>query len=189
MNYKCIYSDPPWSFKSKRTGGSMKSGALNHYDTMSIESLSLLNVGDLCDENCLLVMWWVASQPQEAIELCHAWGFRLCTMTGFVWNKKTKLGNDYFGLGHTTRASVECALIGYRGKLKNIIKSHSVRSIQTANVGLHSQKPKIIKDKIDELVGDVPKLEMFARINTPGWDVFGDEVGNSIHIPRKNLTY
>uniref|UniRef100_UPI003F939BBB hypothetical protein n=1 Tax=Shewanella sp. Shew256 TaxID=1969376 RepID=UPI003F939BBB len=39
------------------------------------------------------------------------------------------------------------------------------------------------RDKCVELMGDVPRLEMFARTKTKGWDVFGNEVKGSIDIP------
>lgn len=184
--YKIIYADPPWSFNNKKTGGSMKSGASAQYDTMSLDKLKNLDVESLCDDDCVLIMWWVGSQPVEAVELCKSWGFKFSNMTGFVWDKLTVKGNPHFGMGHSTRASVECALIGYRGKLKNIIKSHSVRSRHSLPVGRHSQKPNKFRKLCVELCGDVPRLEMFARQQTDGWDVFGNEVENSIEIGEKN---
>ena len=49
----------------------------------------------------------------------------------------------------------------------------------------HSKKPDVVRDKIIELVGDLPRLEMFARESAPGWDVFGNEAQNSIEIGLK----
>ena len=40
----------------------------------------------------------------------------------------------------------------------------------------HSKKPDIVKDRIVELCGDVPRIELFARQATKGWDVWGNEV-------------
>ena len=40
----------------------------------------------------------------------------------------------------------------------------------------HSKKPDKFKDLILELVGDLPRIELFARQTTPGWDVWGNEV-------------
>jgi N6-adenosine-specific RNA methylase IME4 len=39
----------------------------------------------------------------------------------------------------------------------------------------HSKKPNVVKDRIVELCGDVPRIELFARQKTKGWDVWGDE--------------
>jgi hypothetical protein len=37
-----------------------------------------------------------------------------------------------------------------------------------------------VRDRIVALMGNVPRLEMFARTRTPGWDVWGNEVKGSI---------
>jgi hypothetical protein len=39
----------------------------------------------------------------------------------------------------------------------------------------HSRKPDQVADRIVELLGDVPRIELFARGSRPGWDVWGDE--------------
>jgi N6-adenosine-specific RNA methylase IME4 len=41
--------------------------------------------------------------------------------------------------------------------------------------GEHSRKPAVIRDLIVELLGDRPKIELFARERVPGWDGWGDE--------------
>lgn len=180
--YKVIYADPPWLFNSKKTGGSMKSGAGQKYDVMTLDAMKAMDVASLCDDDCLLVMWWVGSQGREAMELCEAWGFHCSTMTGFVWEKLTANCLPFFGMGNTTRAGAECALIGFRGKLKNLIQCRSVRSVRAAPVGIHSEKPAEFRHDIEKLCGDVPRLEMFARRTAPGWDVFGNQVDDSIEL-------
>ena len=57
----------------------------------------------------------------------------------------------------------------------------------------HSVKPDEIRKRIETLVGDIPKIELFAREKNEGWDVWGDQVDNSIDIlqykqPTGNLT-
>ena len=51
--------------------------------------------------------------------------------------------------------------------------------------GEHSLKPTEVRNKIVELIGDVPRIELFARIpdnvlfidsSFKGWYVWGDEV-------------
>ena len=39
----------------------------------------------------------------------------------------------------------------------------------------HSQKPDEIRNKIVELFGDLPRIELFARQKTEGLDVWGNE--------------
>lgn len=180
--YKVIYADPAWQFKNKHTGGSMKSAAGQKYTTTSIEDMKKLRVSEICDDDCILFMWWVGSMPDEAISLCRAWGFKFCTMTGFVWDKLTTNGKPFFGMGHTTRASVECCLIGYKGKLKNLIIDKSVRSRISAKVGKHSEKPNEFRLAIEKMCGDIPRIELFARERFAGWDVWGNEVKSDVEI-------
>lgn len=173
--YRVIYADPAWKFGNRNTGGSMTSSAEAHYTVTSVEDMAALPVANLADEHCLLVMWWVGSMPQEAIDLCLAWGFRLVNMNGFVWRKLTKTGIPFFGMGFTTRAGSESTLIGVRGKLGELIKDHSVRAVIEARVGRHSEKPHKFRQAIEKLCGDVQRIELFAREAFPGWDCWGDQ--------------
>ena len=174
--YKVIYCDPAWQFNNKKTGGSMSSAAESKYRVSSLEEMKALPVADLADEDCALIMWWVGSMPQEAIDLCKAWGFRLQNMNGFVWRKLTVKGLPFFGMGFTTRAGSESCIVAYRGKQSNLVKNRSVRAVIEARVGKHSEKPQEFRDAIKKIYGDeVPMIELFARKAVDGWDRWGDE--------------
>jgi len=183
--YKVILSDPPWSFSSKKTGGTMKSGAANQYDTMSLAELKNMDIQSIADDDCMLIMWWVGSQPQEALDLVKAWGFTVKNMNGFVWHKLTKHDKEFFGMGFYTRAGSESALIAIKGKAGNLVSDHGVRAVRSAKVGRHSAKPLEFRDDIVKMCGDVPRLEMFARSSAEGWDLFGNQCENSIEIGEK----
>ncbi|MCP3674021.1 MAG: adenine methylase [Gammaproteobacteria bacterium] len=176
--YNVIYADPPWSFNNKNTGGSMKSGSESQYPVMSIEDIKSLPVESIAADDCVLLMWWVGSQPQEALDVVEAWGFTLKTMTALVWVKLTKREKMFFGMGFWTRAGSESCLIATKGKPKP--NSHSVRSVRKAIVGRHSEKPKEFHDDIVALCGDVPRIELFAREKAAGWDCWGNEVDSDI---------
>jgi len=178
--YKIIYADPAWSFNNKNTGGSMKSGADAHYDVLSLDDMKNLPIPDIADDDCVLIMWWVGSQPQEAIDLVNAWGFKIKTMTGFVWEKLTKKEKAFFGMGFWTRAGAECAIIATKGKAKP--DSHSVRSVRRAIAGKHSEKPAEFRSDIVELCGDLPRVELFARQKAAGWDAWGNEITSDIFM-------
>jgi len=178
--YEIIYADPPWQFNNKKTGGSMKSGAAHHYLTTGIEGLKQIDVNSIAADDCTLIMWWVGSMPQEAIDLVESWGFTIKNMNGFVWDKLTVKLKKFFGMGFRTRAGSESAIIAIKGKPK--VCSHSVRAVHSFPVSKHSKKPVEFRDLIIDLCGDVPRLEMFARESAKGWDVFGNEVDNSINI-------
>lgn len=38
------------------------------------------------------------------------------------------------------------------------------------------RKAVAMRRRIVELLGDVPRIELFARQRVPGWDAWGDEV-------------
>jgi len=186
--YKIIYADPPWSFNNKNTGGNMLSGANAHYNTMSVDDICNLPISSIADDDSVLFMWWVASQPREAIRVAESWGFTVKTMSGFNWVKLTKNEKLHFGMGFWTRAGSELCLIATKGKPKRI--NGGIRSVEITELDetifavneKHSKKPQIFRDRIVELMGDVPRVELFARENIEGWSVFGDQVDNSISL-------
>lgn len=163
----------------------MKSGAMNHYDTMNMDQLKALPINDIAAENCCLLMWWIGSMPAEALELVNSWGFTVKTMSAFVWMKQTTKLNPFFGMGFWTRAGSECCLLAVKGKPKPA--SHSVRSVVTDIVRKHSEKPQIIRDDIVKLCGNKPRIELFARHNTPGWDTWGNHLPNDIDLTQRGL--
>jgi len=180
MKHNIIYADPPWSFRNKNTGGYMKSGAKSHYKTMSLKEMKELDIQSISEDDCVLFMWWVGSQPQEALDLLSAWGFKLKTMTGFNWVKTTKLGKLFFGMGFWTRAGSECCLIATKGKPKPI--NRGIRSVIISENKRHSEKPKEIRDRIVALCGDVPRIELFARDTCEGWNCWGNEIETDINL-------
>ncbi|MFW0778513.1 MAG: MT-A70 family methyltransferase [Rickettsiales bacterium] len=188
--YKLIYSDPPWQFANKKTGGNMSSGAAAKYNVTMMQRLIEMDVNSLADDDCVLAMWWVGSMPREAIVLIESWGFEVKNMNGIVWNKLTATGLPFFGMGFWTRAGSESIALAVKGKPKRA--SASVRAVFRAEqqvqfeavVGEHSAKPPEVRDMLVKLVGDVPRLEMFCRGSAPGWDVFGDQADGSILMPR-----
>lgn len=118
----------------------------------------------------------VPAMPDEALKFVRSHGFRLATMKGFTWIKTTANGKEHFGMGHYTRANSEDCLFAMRGKWTELRKSRSVRQIVTAQVRAHSQKPDEVRDRLVELCGDVPRIELFARSRHEGWDAWGDQL-------------
>lgn len=173
--FDVIYADPPWQFNSKKTGGSMKSGSDQIYGSMSLDELKSLPIDTLAADNCLLVMWYVGAMPQEALDLVAAWGFTVKSMNGFVWDKLTKHGLPFFGMGHYTRAGSESAIIAIKGKFK--ADSKGVRAVRHEIIGEHSEKPPVFHDDIEKIAGkDKSFIELFARKQYPGWSVWGNQV-------------
>ena len=140
---------------------------------MSIDELCALPVAELAAKDSALFMWATFPQLPEALRLIRAWGFTYKSVA-FVWLKKNKKADSWFyGLGFWTRANAEICLLATKGKPKRI--SGSVRSIVLSPLQQHSRKPAEIRDRIVELMGDLPRIELFAREAAPGWDVWGNE--------------
>ena len=175
--YNIIYADPPWTFKTYSDKGKGRS-AENHYPCMNIDDIYKLPVQDIADEDCILMMWVTYPLLKEGIKTMEEWGFTYKTCA-FSWIKKNKNadifsdGGLFWGLGYWTRSNNEICLLGTKGKPKR--QSKGVHQVVMSKIDKHSKKPDIVKDRIVELCGDVPRIELFARQATKGWDVWGNE--------------
>jgi len=185
--YNIIYADPPWKYndkmKVKGATGFIR-GAESFYNTMDLKDIKELPIKNITDNNCYLFLWATMPLLQDAFEVIKAWGFEYKTM-GFVWVKKTITGKNHFGMGHYTRGNAELCLLAIKGKLKRL--TGSVRQIVESEIKRHSEKPEEVRKKIVELYGDIPRIELFARKNTKGWDVWGNEVKNNVNFNKEEL--
>ena len=167
--YQIIYADPPWTYYA----GGYKNQS-QHYDSMSIDEICNLPIKDLTDDNCILFLWVTFPILPEAFKVIEAWGFTYSTC-GFVWikSKQDKTG-FFFGLGNWTRSNAELCLIATKGKIER--KDASISQIVYEPKEGHSKKPDIVRNKIVQLVGDLPRIELFARQKSKKWSVWGQEI-------------
>lgn len=171
--YKIIYADPPWQYRVYSKKGQGRS-AENHYHTMNIKDIMALPVDKIADKDCILFLWITFPCLKEGIEVMERWGFKYKTC-GFNWVKRNKKKNTYFmGLGFWTRSNSEVCLIGTKGQPKRVSKS--VPQICDARIMEHSKKPAEIRERIVELCGELPRVELCARDKVKGWDSLGDEI-------------
>lgn len=170
--YNIIYADPAWSYKDKALAGNR--GACCKYDVMSIKDIQELPVKNIAAKDCVLFMWVTMPKLNECFEVIKAWGFDYKTCA-FTWIKENKKSNSLFwGMGRWTRANAELCLIATKGKPKR--KSAKVHSVIISKIREHSRKPDETREKIVELCGDLPRIELFARQYAEGWDCWGNEV-------------
>jgi site-specific DNA-methyltransferase (adenine-specific) len=154
---------------------------------MDIEEIKALKVNELADKDCVLFLWATSPLLPEALEVIKAWGFKYTTI-GFVWSKKYKDGSPVSNMGRWTMGNVELCLLAKKGKPQRICKNVK-QLVEDLREG-HSRKPDIFRERIVELMGDLPRVELFAReTNQPtltgkklfdGWDTWGNEVKNDI---------
>lgn len=175
--YGIIYTDNPWEYKVWSKKGQGRS-AESHYPTMGIEQLCSLPVAELAAPDCALFMWVTFPLLREAFTVLDAWSFTFKTVS-FVWVKQNKISPTLFwGMGHWTRANSEICILATRGSPKRI--SAKVHQVVMSPIEEHSKKPAEVRDRIVELMGDLPRIELFARQTAPGWDAFGNEVESDI---------
>jgi N6-adenosine-specific RNA methylase IME4 len=133
-----------------------------------------LPVCDIAENDCVLFLWVTYPKLIDCIKTIEKWGFTYKTCA-FSWVKKNKKSDTWFwGLGYWTRANNEICLLATKGKPKRVSKG--VHQIVDDRIREYSRKPDCVRDKIIELCGDLPRIELFARQKTPGWDVWGNEV-------------
>lgn len=169
--YQIIYADPPWTYADPK-GNDPAMGGIT-YPTMTLEEIKGLPIVGLADKDCGLFLWATMPMLREGLEVIEAWGFRYITCA-FTWIKLNPSGEGvYSGLGHWTNGNAELCLFGKKGQPKRIVKD--IKQIVFAPRGRHSAKPNEVRKRIVLLMGDIPRIELFARERIEGWDAWGLE--------------
>ena len=166
--YKIIYADPPWNYDDQGCRGTMA----HHYSGMSVDDIKALPVRNLAADDAVLFIWVTYPFLREGLDVIEAWGFKYKTIA-FQWVKTYPSGSDFFGLGRWTRGNTEPCLLGVKGKPKRC--DSGISQIIRSRVREHSRKPDVVREKIVQLMGNYPRVELFARQRFEGWDVWGDE--------------
>ncbi len=176
--YNIIYADPPWSYRDKALAGNR--GAICKYPTQSQEWIKNLPIPNITDKDCILFLWVTMPKLNECFDVIKSWGFEYKTCA-FTWVKKNKKADSWFwGMGSWTRANAELCLLATKGKPKTV--SRGVHSVVSSPIEKHSKKPDIVRERIVELCGDTPRVELFARQKTDGWSCWGNEIDSDINL-------
>ncbi len=189
--YRTLYADPPWL---ERGAGQTVRGAQKHYSLLSTPEICSLQcdgcfAGDLAETDAHLYLWVTNNFLPDGLAVMKAWGFDYKTM--ITW------GKNRIGLGQYFRGQTEHLLFGTRGSLPYKVVKGTVKKIPTMFPGIeeevlgedkrqqgttlilaprgeHSVKPEEFRQMIEQ-VSPGPYLELFARRNAPGWDIWGAE--------------
>ena len=168
--YNIILIDPAWTYKDKALAGNRGAGC--KYNLMTTEDIKKLPIDSIAADDCVLFCWVTFPKMNEVFDVIKAWGFEYKTCA-FTWVKKTKNDKIFIGMGRWTRANAEICLLATKGKPKRV--SASVRQIIETIPERHSKKPDQVRDRIVELCGDLPRIELFARSRVENWDCWGDD--------------
>jgi N6-adenosine-specific RNA methylase IME4 len=168
--FATIYPDPPWHFATYGESGQHHAPDM-HYDTMTLDRLKALPIGDLALPDAAMFMWATAPHMAQAIELLGAWGFAFKSVA-FTWIKTVRSGGVglHWGMGYWTRANPEYVLLGTRGAPRRL--APDVHSVVVAPVAEHSAKPAEVRSRVERLVAG-PYLRTVRPRAGPGLDHVG----------------
>lgn len=178
--YGAILADPAWHFATWSDKGRDRSPD-RHYNTLNLDDILRLPVGDLAAPDCVLFLWVTWPMLFAVKPAIEAWGFTYKTCA-FTWTKADATQIDLFqdniekpfmGNGYWTRANAEPCLLATRGQPKRI--RADVRQAIIEPRREHSRKPDCVQDRIERLVAG-PYVELFARQRRARWDYWGDQL-------------
>ncbi len=177
--YQIIYADPPWEY-----GSWGKANPLSRpnskvypipYETMTVQEIAELRVGQLADDNCELYLWATQKYLLDAFIVIDRWGFRYCqTLT---WCKKPR----GLGQGGIFCPTTEFLLLARKGKMPKVRRLDSTWYLTKRPHNSHSTKPAFFRELIEK-VSNPPRIELFARRKVEGWDCWGSEVESDIEL-------
>jgi N6-adenosine-specific RNA methylase IME4 len=184
MKFNIIYMDPPWPYNNRRLtrkdGGKSRFGigAAGRYRIMSMKDLNELPIFNIAEENCALHIWATGPFNNDCVRMVDAWNvgqknpFRFINKA-FAWKKITESGKDFFGPGYYYHSDNEDCWLYIRGRMEILDKSvrqriSCVHPKENKKI-IHSRKPAIARDRIVQLFGDLPRIELFATEKIDGW--------------------
>lgn len=170
--YKTIVIDPAWEVKKilRKVRPNQKENL--DYKTMKFEDIKALPIGKLADDNAVIFLWTTHKWLPKSFELLEAWGFKY--QRTLTWDKNN--GMCLFGFHHRT----EFVLFGYKGKIEMYPRRKAIPTVFSGKSEKHSAKPDEFYKLIEPF--GFPAVDIFARRERDGWDVYGDEVENSINF-------
>jgi len=170
--YSCIVIDPPWPMHKIERDLYPDQGYGLDYSTLTIQELAdddLVPVRTHAADDCHLYLWVTHKFLPAGLQLMADWGFRYqCVMT---WRKN--VGFTPFSWMYDT----EHVLFGTRGNLP--LLQNGLRLSFDAPRTKHSEKPDIFYDRVIA-ASPGPRIDMFARTQRDGFDVWGNEVTDAI---------
>ena len=188
--YNIIYADPPWKYNDRAKTQLADRGAEGKYNVMSVNEIANLPVKTITANDCVLFLWITFPFLNEFTKVIDKWGFEYKTVA-FTWVKTNASDSSvvytdksfFKGMGNWTRSNAEICLLGTKGKPQRVSKG--ISQILVSHRGEHSAKPLVVRDKIVELCGDLPRIELFSRHVVDGWDNWGSET----HIKGQKLLF
>ena len=172
--YKTIYADPPWRFQNRTGKVAPEHRRLNRYETMPLDDIMALPVEKISDEKSHLYLWVPYALLPEGLAVMKAWGFEY--KGNIIWEKVRKDGQpDGRGVGFYFRNVTEILLFGTRGNNnRTLAPARSQVNLIRTQKREHSRKPDEMIPIIENCSSG-PYIELFARGDRAGWDMWGNQ--------------
>lgn len=177
--YEIVYADPPWSYY----GSQLKdAAAAKHYPLMTQDELAALPVRALMAKRAALFLWATCPRLNFAIELLARWGLHYRGVA-YVWVKTNARGAIICGQGVPPTFTKPTSELLLAATTMPTGRPFPLRDLAQGQVVLHarrghSHKPAIFRERIEQLCGERPRIELFARERAAGWDAWGAQLGD-----------
>jgi len=177
--YKIILADPPWKYGYwGATDLSLRPNSKKRplpFPTMTVDEICKLPIKKIADKNCELYLWTTQKYLFDSFKVIKEWGFEY--KQTIIWCKKPRCG-----LGGMFTPTNEFLILARKGKMpKDKKRILSTWFLVKRPHNKHSAKPDFFRKMIEKTTNS-PRIELFAREKTKGWDVFGNEVKSDIEI-------
>lgn len=170
---RLLYLDPPWPWVAWSALGEARSPQA-HYRIMSPAAIAALPIDRVAADHAVMALWVYDPILPWCIVIPEMWGFRYAGKL-MTWSKRTIDGRPILGLGKSTRKNTESLYLFRRGRGLRRQRA-DISEFQPARRGRHSEKPHEVRQALENLYGDVDRLELFARERRPGWTSWGDQL-------------
>lgn len=179
MKYEIIYADFPWPYTSFGT-------AKLPYNHMTEEEIANFDWSQFIDKNCIVFSWATGPKLDLIMRCAEAWreNYNLHYQgVAYIWVKTKEDGTPLKASGPRPRLvkPIDEFLLAFsttpNKRTFPLLSESQVQHVFAPKVkrGEHSKKPGIFRDLIVELLGDRPRIELFAREVVDGWDGWGLE--------------
>lgn len=178
MSYEILYADFPWPYTSFGT-------AKLPYGHMTEEQIAAFDFRAFMAKRAVLFSWATGPKLDVALRCGEAWASQGLYYQGiaYIWIKTRQDGAPIGASGPRPR------LVKPLGELVLAYSTHPKERVfpllteaqsqyvfaPKAPRGAHSKKPGVVRARIVELLGDRPRIELFAREVVAGWAGWGDE--------------
>lgn len=163
--YRVVYADPPWKYGNVMPDEFHEQA--DHYELMTVQQICEMPVKKMVGDNAVLFLWVTSPILEESFQVVKAWGFEY--KSSFVWDKVKHV------MGHYNSVRHEILLVCTRGSCQPDVQK-LFDSVYTEERTEHSAKPEYFRNVIDTIYQDGPRIELFARSEHDGWEVWGNDV-------------